>query len=73
MNSTNIPKYFGDGEDTFSQTEWERELWSLLRKTYEKKISESTPSNPFSAPDYETIVECEEILRSRGIKQTFRA
>jgi hypothetical protein len=76
MENTHTPRYYGDGEDNFSNTEWERELWALLRETYTKKVEDSKRSNSvldrFSAPDYETIVECEEILRSRGVVQTFR-
>jgi len=70
------PKYFGDGEDTFSKTEWEKELWSLLRERYARKYAESRvsdrPFDYFSPPDYETILECENELRSRGMVRTYR-
>jgi len=71
-----VPKYFGDGEDTFSETEWERELWALLRERYAQKYAKSRQAGQrfdyFSPPDYETILECENELRARGLVQTFR-
>jgi hypothetical protein len=76
METSHKPRYFGDGEDTFSKTEWERELWSLLRERYAEKYRKSresgTPFDHFFAPDYETIVECEAELRARGVQQTYR-
>jgi hypothetical protein len=62
-------RYFGDGHDSFSETQWERMLWDLLKMTYAKK-SNSDPL--FRAPDYLTIVECEDKLESMGIKRTYR-
>ncbi len=62
-------RYYGDGDDTFSRTEWEATLWKTLRSTYELK--EALDPN-FAAPDYETIVECEEQLQLAGLTRTYR-
>ena len=62
-------KYFGDGEDDFSETEWEKKLWVLVREAYAKEIKKD-PN--FVAPDWVTIVDCEEELRNSGAVQTFR-
>jgi hypothetical protein len=69
-------RYFGDGDDRFSKTEWERELWSLVRETYIRKYEESRklgiPALYFNPPDYVTLVECEEKLESLGVVRTYR-
>ena len=62
-------RYFGDGEDDFSETEWEKKLWILVREAYAKEIKKN--SN-FVAPDWVTIVDCENKLRNAGVAQTFR-
>lgn len=62
-------KYFGDGEDEFSETEWEEKLWILVREAYTKEVAK----NPkFNVPDWVTIMDCEEKLRKSGVTQTFR-
>lgn len=69
-------RYFGDGEDRFSKTEWERELWVLVRETYIRKYKESRklgiPALYFNPPDYVTLLECEAELESRGVLRTYR-
>lgn len=62
-------KYFGDGEDDFSKTEWERKLWILVRETYAQEIKKNSQ---FVAPDWVVIMDCEEKLRDSGVIQTFR-
>jgi len=64
-----LSRYYGDGDDTFSRNEWEAELWSLLRSTYELK---KALDPDFVAPDYETIIECEEQLQLMGLTRTYR-
>ena len=62
-------KYFGDGEDDFSETEWERKLWILVRDAYSAEIRK----NPkFVAPDWVTIMDCEKELEESGVVRTYR-
>lgn len=67
------PRYYGDGEDTFSKSVWESTLWALLRETYARKTAEAKlTGQEFIAPDYITLVECEEILEKCGLERTWR-
>ena len=62
-------KYYGDGKDDFSVTPWETELWKLLAVRYAEK---SAADEHFKAPDWVTIVECEEELSASGLERTYR-
>lgn len=69
-------RYFGDGEDNFSKTEWEKSLWALVNQRYYEKYIESRkmgiPAFYFNPPDYVTLTECEEELEASGVKRTYR-
>lgn len=69
-------RYFGDGDDLFSKTEWEKRLWKLVQQRYWKKYVESRkvnmPSLYFNPPDYLTLVECESELEAMGVERTYR-
>ena len=53
----------------FSETEWERKLWILVRDAYSAEIRK----NPkFVAPDWVTIMDCEKELEESGVVRTYR-
>ena len=67
------PRYYGDGEDTFGKSVWEKVLWALIREVYARKEAEARLSGiEFNAPDWATLVECENTLEKCGLTRTYR-